>query len=59
MNCEHCNAELRVGVDIVGKQPGVVGTRGFVALGPMDFYCSEQCLHADADEAPSMPRRIP
>lgn len=61
MNCANCRKELQIGVDVLGLQEGVIGTRGLVPLAAMLLFCSEHCLkdyHSDLDVA-TLKRRTP
>ena len=60
-NCANCRRELDVGVDAIKVDEGVIGTKGFVPLDKVMFFCCEKCFqdYFDMSNLPSMPPRIP
>ena len=39
-----CKRKLNIGLDVIGVQNGVIGTRGFIPLEDMILFCNEECL---------------
>ena len=63
LTCCVCERELLLGVDVVGRQLGVIGPRGFVPLEEMQLFCNEECEAKHCGEVlgttEKMQRRIP
>ena len=59
--CACCRRDLQLGVDAIAVEAGVMGPRGFVPLGKVEFFCGDECLHGNGDDGQRerLPRRIP
>lgn len=59
--CANCNRELEIGMDAIRVEEGVTGTKGFIPLENVLFFCCEKCLrdYFDLSDLPSRPSRIP
>jgi len=67
--CDECQRPLRLGEDVVQIEKGVWGPRGFVPLGEISWFCSEECIGdqfgvpdneaSTADRVERLPRRVP
>lgn len=61
--CKKCGRALTMGEDVIGRQQGVIGPRGFVPLEDMELLCADGCAEeSDEKQRPApyhMDRRIP
>lgn len=52
---------LELGVDVIVVEISVVGPRGIVPLGEIEYFCSEECLidYYSGSDLIQIDRRIP
>ena len=59
--CADCDRPLRLGVDVITLEHGVIGPRGVVPLQDVQLFCGDACLKKSVIdyEVESLPRKIP
>ncbi len=59
--CAECDRLLRLGVDVITLEHGVIGPRDVVPLQDVQLFCSDTCLKKSVEdnEVERLPRRIP
>ncbi|OHB49715.1 MAG: hypothetical protein A2Y10_06035 [Planctomycetes bacterium GWF2_41_51] len=61
MECSQCRKKLELGVDVITVEKSVLGPRGIVPLGEIEYFCCEACIadfYSNVD-IPHIDRRIP
>ena len=61
LKCAKCRKPLRLGVDVITLEHGVIGPRGVVPLQDIQLFCSDACREESVDSSDSerLPRKIP
>ncbi len=61
LTCADCKKPLRLGVDVITLEHGVIGPRSVVPLQDIELFCSDACLEksVEANDIEHLPRRIP
>lgn len=61
MECSQCRKKIELGVDVVTVEKCVLGPRGIVPLGEIEYFCDEDCLadFYNNTDIPDISRRIP
>ena len=59
MQCASCQKDLEDGMDVIGVQEGIIGSRGFVALDEMLLFCSVSCLRNYFADPKGYVERVP
>lgn len=59
--CAECDRPLRLGVDVITLEHGVIGPRDVVPLQDVQLFCGDDCLKKSVEdtEVEHLPRRIP
>ena len=59
MRCASCQQDLREGMDVIGVQEGIMGSRGLVPLEEMLILCSVDCLRSYFSDPKGYVQRVP
>ena len=59
MQCASCQKDLEEGIDVIGVQQGIIGTRGFVPLEEHLLFCSKECLRNYFSDPTGYVERLP
>ncbi len=59
MQCASCQQDLKEGMDVIGVQEGIIGSRGFVPLEEMLMLCSVECLRNYFSDPKGYVQRVP
>ena len=59
--CAECDRPLRLGVDVITLEHGVIGPRDVVPLQDVLLFCGDACLKKSVEDnqVERLPRRIP
>ena len=59
MRCASCQRNLEEGMDVLGFQNGIIGSRGFVPLEDAILFCSKECLRSYFADSKGYVERVP